>query len=180
MSCHTNTHSWPRAQQVPRVPAAELRAVGPASVPTRALGRGGPAAWAVEEEQGAGWVGARGRGHSAAASSPGSGAGAVALPSEAAGRTAAPAAGARWGGRLRAACRGAVAEACASWRHSAPEAPWRGHTVAGFASVLRAEQPEGREAFLLQKRRDPPGTDSGAPSCHRPPHLEHHTLKQEI
>lgn len=77
-----------------RVPAAGMKAEGPASAPSQASGRGGLAVQAVEEEQGVGWVEAQGQGHLVVESSLGFGAVFEALPSAAAVKTAAPTGGA--------------------------------------------------------------------------------------
>lgn len=98
------------------------------------------------------------------ASSQGPGAAREAPPPEAAEESAALAGGVRREGRRGAACQGAAAAGCAGWRRSAPGAPWLGRTAAGFASVRRAGQLEGPEAFLLQERNSPSSAESAAPS----------------
>lgn len=132
-----------------RVPAAGTAAEGRASVPSRALGRAGPAVRAAGRAQDAGWQGAPGPGRSPAESSQASGAASAAPPSVAAVKTAVPVAGAQRGGWREAACRGAAVAACAGWRRSAPGAPWMGRTAAGSASGPRAEWHAGRAASLL-------------------------------
>lgn len=71
---------------------------------------------------------------------------------------------AQQGGRLGAACWAVAAVVCAGWRHSALEALWMGRTAAGFASVRPAGWPEGREASLLQNRKDPQALTLELPS----------------
>lgn len=107
-----------------------------ASVPSRASERGGPAGQAVEEEQQAGWAGGQGWGHSAVESSLEFGAELELPPSVTAVKTARWKGGLWLGHWLEAASQGAVVVGYASWRHSAQEALWRGHTAAGSASVL--------------------------------------------
>lgn len=143
---------------------AGSRVERPASELSQASGHAGPVAQAVVVERAAGWVGEQGQGHLAAASSLGLGAVHEVPPPVAAERSAALVGGARQGGQSAAACQGAAVGVCVGWQRSAPEAPWMGHTAAGFASVRRVEWPEGQEAFLLQERNGSSGADSGVES----------------
>lgn len=129
---------------------AGSRVERPASELSQASGHAGPVAQAVVVERAAGWVGEQGQGHLAAASSLGLGAVHEAPPPAAAEKSAALVGEAQQGGQLAAACQGAAVGVCVGWQRSAPEAPWMGHTAAGFASVRRVERPEGQEAFLLE------------------------------
>lgn len=160
---------------------AGTAAEGPASAPSRAQGRAGPAVWPAGAQE-AGWQGARGLGCWAAGPLWPRAAVSAAPPSAAVAGTAAWVAGVQWGGRPGAACRAAAVEVCAGWRHSAPEAPWTGHTAAGLASVRPVGRPEGREASLLQDRKDPPALTLELESMTRrqmsPPRAGHRPVTQ--
>lgn len=107
----------------------------PVSVLSQALEHGGPAVQAVEEEQGSGWVGGQGQRHSAAESSLGFGAEFESPPPAAAVKTAGQKGGLQQGHWPEAALQATAVVGCVSWRHSAQEVLWKGHTAAGSASV---------------------------------------------
>lgn len=128
---------------------AGMEAEPPVPGPSQAPGCGGLAAWAVQEEEGAGWREARGQQHLAAESSAGLEVVPEPLPPVAAVETAVQTGGLQWGRRWGAAWQAAAEVECASWRRSAQEALWKGRTAAGSASARRAVWPEGQGAFLL-------------------------------